>query len=205
MKDINLVIANNIKALRKANKLTQSELAEKINYSNKAVSRWESGEVIPDIITLNSICELFNIPLSKMFEEKLEKEKIKRSYKLKIGNKLAVSLLAVLLVWFLAIIAYVTILGTLNNSYWQLFIFAVPVSCIVGIIFSSIWGKARITFMLITTLIWSTLTSIYLIFVNENLWFIFLIGIPLQIGTLLWANISSNIKDKKSQTKEDNT
>jgi len=105
----------------------------------------------------------------------------------------------------LAIIAYVTILGTLNNSYWQLFIFAVPVSCIVGIIFSSIWGKARITFMLITTLIWSTLTSIYLIFVNENLWFIFLIGIPLQIGTLLWANISSNIKDKKSQTKEDNT
>ena len=53
MKDINLVIGTNIKELRKANKLTQYELAEKLNYSNKAISRWESGEVIPDVLTLN--------------------------------------------------------------------------------------------------------------------------------------------------------
>lgn len=203
MENINLIIGNNIKRLRKANKLTQSELAEKINYSNKAVSRWESGEVIPDIQTLNNICELFNMPLAKIFEENIESEKIKKKHNLKLGNKLAISLLAVLLVWFLATIAYVALLAFFSKSVWQIFMFAVPLSCIVGIIFNSIWGKASITFMLITTLIWSLLACIYLILAKYNLWFIFLIGIPLQIGVLLWANISSNINDKKNINKEE--
>lgn len=198
MDNINLVIGNNIKKLRKINNLTQTELAEKINYSNKAISRWESGEVCPDIQTLNNICELFNISISTIFNENIEIKKTKKTLKLKLGNKLAISLLAILLVWFIASITYVGFLVFNNLSLWQIFIFAVPLSCVVGIIFSSIWGKSSITFMLVTALVWSLLASSYLIFLELNLWFIFLIGIPLQIGVMLWANISSNMRDKKN-------
>ena len=59
--------------------------------------------------------------------------------------------------------------------------------------------------MLITSLIWSTIASISLIFVELNLWFIFLIGIPLQIAVLLWANITNNIKNKKLQANLENS
>ena len=136
MKDLNLIIGNNIKYLRKTNKLTQSELAEKLNYSNKAVSRWESGEVIPDVVTLNNICNLFNIPISNIFEENIESKKIKKTHfhSIKIGNRLTISLLAVLLVWFIATISYVVLLGVYNKSFWQIFIIAVPLSCIVAIV-----------------------------------------------------------------------
>ena len=150
MKDINLVIGTNIKELRKANKLTQYELAEKLNYSNKAISRWESGEVIPDVTTLNAICELFNIPLSQIFEPNVTNTKVKRNYKLQIGNKLAISLLAVLLVWFVAVIIFVNFQITSNQNVWQVFVWSVPISCIVGIVFNSIWGKPMFNFLIIT-------------------------------------------------------
>ena len=192
MENINLVIGNNIKTLRKANKLTQFELAEKLNYSNKAISRWESGEIIPDVLTLNKICEVFNIPLAKIFEENLSEKKATKSYRLQIGNKLAISLLGVLLVWFIATIGFVYSGIITGVYYWQLFVWAVPLSCVLGIIFNSIWGKKSLNFVFITILVWSLLTCIYLALFSYNIWPIFFIGIPMQAGIILWSNITLN-------------
>lgn len=197
MKDVNLVIGNNIKELRKANKLTQYELASRLNYSNKAISRWESGEVVPDIQTLNKLCEIFNIPLAKIFDENITTKKIRRTYKLQIGNKLTISLLAVLLVWFASTIAFVYIGLNTGRYIWQVFVWSIPASCVVGIVFNSIWGKASFNFILISILCWTSLTCVYLLFYDYHIWPIFLIGIPMQVGIVLWSNISSNNQKKQ--------
>ncbi len=194
MENVNLIIGNNIKELRKLNKMTQYDLAEKLNYSNKAVSRWESGEVIPDVQTLVNICEIFEIPISKIFEEKLQLENVKKEYKYRIGNKLAISLLSVLMVWLVATVCYVYSSITINRFLWQAFVWAVPASCVVGIVFNSIWGKKLYNFILISALIWSTLLSVYLQFLKYNLWLIFIVGIPMQVGVILWANIHKHPK-----------
>lgn len=198
MENINLVIGTNIKELRKANKLTQFELAEKLNYSNKAISRWESGEVIPDVLTLNKLCELFNIPLSQIFEENVTNSKVKKYYKFQIGNKLAISLLSVLFIWLAATISFVGINMTYGVSYWQFFIWAIPLSCIVGIVFNSIWGRAMFNYLLITILNWSSIASVYFTIENYSLWLLFLIGIPIQIAIILWSNITKNNISKKT-------
>lgn len=197
MKDINLVIGTNIKELRKANKLTQYELAEKLNYSNKAISRWESGEVIPDVLTLNKICDIFNIPLSQIFEENVTNNKVKKYYKMQIGNKLAISLLSVLFIWLAVTIVFVSVHITYNYPLWQLFVWAIPLSCIVGVVFNSIWGKPMFNYLLISILNWFTLVSIYLSIANYKLWLIFIIGIPVQIGIVLWSNITKNKLNKQ--------
>lgn len=197
MKNINLIIGNNIKELRKINKMTQNDLAEKLNYSNKAVSRWESGEVIPDVQTLNNICEVFEIPIENIFKEQLPTEKVKKEYKFRMGNKMAITLLSVLLVWLIATVTYVYSRITFNDNLWQVFIWAIPLSCIIGIVFNTIWGRKFFIFILISILIWSTLTSIYLQFIEYNMWLIFIIGIPMQIGVILWSNIHKHHKDKE--------
>ena len=69
MKNIREIVANNIVTLRKQNGYTQIELSEKINYSDKAISRWEKGEVLPDIETLDNLANIFDVPLSYMLEE----------------------------------------------------------------------------------------------------------------------------------------
>ena len=61
MEDLKVIFAQNLIALRKQMKLTQIELAEKINYSDKAVSKWERGESIPDVSVLMVIANLFNV------------------------------------------------------------------------------------------------------------------------------------------------
>ncbi|MBQ7884845.1 MAG: helix-turn-helix transcriptional regulator [Clostridia bacterium] len=194
MENINIVIGNNIKELRKIHKLTQNDLAEKLNYSNKAISRWESGEVIPDVNTLNKICDIFQIPISQIFESNLTKKQITKQYKFQIGNKLAISLLAVLMVWLTATVAYVYSVITFGDNIWQAFLWAIPISCIVGIVFNSIWGKKIINFIIISILVWSTLACVYITFLQYNMWLIFIIGVPIQIGIILWFNIHSRPK-----------
>lgn len=203
MENINLIIGNNIKELRKANKLTQFELAEKLNYSNKTVSRWESGEIIPDVETLNKICEIFNISISKIFEENAVTIKPEKIHKFQIGNKLTVSLLSVLLVWLIAVVVYVHTRVVFNLNLWQVFVWSVPASCIVGIVFNSLWGNKMFNYTIISVLNWSILASLYLTLLEYNLWLIFLIGIPVQIGIILWSNITrNNIIKKKNLNKK---
>ena len=62
MEDIKPIIAKNITALRQGAKLTQIELAERLNYSDKAVSKWERAESIPDITVLKTIADMFGDP-----------------------------------------------------------------------------------------------------------------------------------------------
>lgn len=52
--------------LRKKNNLTQDELAEKLYITRQAVSRWESGETIPNIETLKSLSKLFNVSINTL-------------------------------------------------------------------------------------------------------------------------------------------
>ena len=68
MKDIKQIIADNLVSLRKQNKLTQNELAEKLNYSDNTISRWEKAEITPSVETLVQISEIYNIPLESLFK-----------------------------------------------------------------------------------------------------------------------------------------
>ena len=63
MKDVKPIIAENLAALRKSRGLTQAELAERLDYSDKAVSRWEHGDTLPDMNVLCDLCEFYGITL----------------------------------------------------------------------------------------------------------------------------------------------
>ena len=58
-----------IKRLRESKKLTQSELAERLNVSDKTVSKWETGKGYPDITLLPSIADLFSISIDSLLQE----------------------------------------------------------------------------------------------------------------------------------------
>lgn len=198
MKNINEIIGNNIKELRKVNKMTQFDLAEKLNYSNKTISRWESGDIIPDVQTLNKLSELFEVPLSKMFEPDISiKYKLGRRYRIQIGNKLATSLLFVIGVWLLAIMVFIHYIQNYDTVVWQIFVWAVPLSSIVGLIFNTLWGKKSYNYLLLTLLNWSLITSLYLSLYNYTFWLLFLVGIPIQIGIILCYNIFKNKENQK--------
>lgn len=72
-----------LKMLRKEKKLTQEQLAEQLNVSRQAITKWETSDGIPDIDNLKQISKLFNISIDELVNQerdiKIEEEK-KYSY-----------------------------------------------------------------------------------------------------------------------------
>lgn len=192
MEDLNEIISENLVKLRKEKKWTQLELAEKLYYSNKAVSRWEKGEVLPDLETLNKLSELYDVELADLFKRYESREQISKLKFYRIGNKVTITLLSILAVWLVAVVVFVQGHVLFNLDLWQGFVWAVPASAIIAIIFNSIWGKKLWTLIFVSILIWSLLFCLYIQLYQYNIWMTFLIGIPLQIGVILWGNLKSH-------------
>ena len=201
-KNINKIIGKNLMTLRKDKKLTQVELAEIFNYSDKSISKWETGESLPSIEVLYELAKFYGTTLDSLTREDFE---IKKMEEKKVQDKLlpahlVITLLATSVAWLLATILFVCVKLTYSINYGIIFLWALPISCVVLLVFNSIWGRTYLTFAILSLLNWSLLTSIHvqvLITVGENIWPIYLLGIPLQIAIILW-----NILVQKPRTKK---
>jgi len=195
--DTKSIIANNIIELRKSKKWTQIELAEKLNYSDKAVSKWERAESLPDVTVLQQIASLFSVSVDYLLEEEHRKkaDQLSLESKRKKRNHIVITLLSTTLVFLIATIAFVVIgVFPVNIPMWMVYVYALPVACIVLIVFSAIWGKPVLNYVFISMLLWSLLLAIYLTFLDQNIWLIFLIGIPAEAIILLWTRLKIGYK-----------
>ena len=192
MEELKAAFAGNIAELRRVRGLTQTELAETINYSDKSVSKWERGESIPDAFTLKQIATYFGVTVDYLLEaEHKRKPSVAVSPHI-LKNRKIISLLSAMLVWLIATVLFVCFASTnVFSASWMVFVYALPVSLIVLLVFNAIWGKEKYNFLIISGLVWSALASIYLSLyqIANNFWLIFIIGIPAEIIIILWSNI----------------
>lgn len=184
MKSVKDVLVENLINLRKDSKLTQLELAEKVGYSDKAVSRWEHGEVMPDIDTLEKLAEVYNVPFTSLFTENLNAKK-EQAKNRRLGNKLIISLLAILSVWVAMLTSFILCKSILGVSLWQLFVLGAPISFLLSIIFSAIWGTRKQLFTCISLFCWTLIAYLHLQLISLNLWMLYIVGIPIQIMIFL--------------------
>lgn len=196
--DIKSIVAKNIAELRKSNSLTQIELSQKLNYSDKAVSKWERAESLPDVTVLKEIADLFCVTVDYLLEEQHDKQKAVSSSQVirqKKNNQVLITLISTSLVFLIATTVYVVLrLFSVELPIWMAYIYAIPVASVVLIVFNSIWGKRIWNFVFVTILVWTILLSMYLSIRAENMWLIFLIGIPAQVIILLWGRLKFRFK-----------
>lgn len=192
MNDLKKIIAENICCLRRDNGVTQLELAERLNYSDKAVSKWERGESYPDVATLKAIADMFCVTVDYLLQAEHTQEKNgHREYTRKQKrNRFLIAAISCVLVWLIATFVYTSIeIFSGMRGQWLAFVYAVPVTMIVILVFNSIWGRPRLNFVIISVLMWSVLATVCLTMLPLNLWLLFVVGIPGQIIILLWAGI----------------
>ena len=187
------IIAKNIATLRQASGLTQLELAEKLNYTDKAISKWERGDSIPDVTVLKLIADLFGVSLDYLLEadhsEKPAPIQENRGY-LRRNRKVATTL-SILLVWFVATLAYVVMDLVIPTQVvkWLPFLCAVPASAIVWLVFNSIWFNKRRNYLIISVLMWTGLATVVLLAAAWGYWpwKVLVLGIPGQIAIYVWS------------------
>ena len=195
MEDLKPVFAGNLTTLRKKKGWTQLELAERLNYSDKAVSKWERGESLPDVTILKQISELFEVTVDYLLVRDHESGTVPVS-KRKRRNRAMITGISAVTVWLIASIVYFS-LGFVQSVpawSWVVFLAAVPTCCIVLLVFSALWWGKRWLFTTVSVLIWSLLTCAFFTVyfaVGLNIWLIFVIGIPAQVIVFLWAGMKS--------------
>lgn len=192
-------IAANMAHYRKLNNMTQSELAERISYSDKSVSKWERAEGVPDIYVLTLLADLFGVSVNDLISENAPLPPPSASNVNK--NRVFVLLLSVVLVWFVATVTY-TVLQVFVPSLkgaWYSFIAAIPVSCILNVVFTSLWWGLRSRFLAVSALVWSIAAAVYIVFPLYNVYLIFAVGAVLQILIILWFILQKQLrKNEKS-------
>ena len=211
---LKLQIGHNIASYRKRAGLTQAGLAEKLNYSDKAVSKWERGESVPDVITLVQLSEQLGISVNDLLEDpnalpagepgNLEKAMTQVSEKAlkKKANKGIILKLSSLLVWFVALFLYVVVSSFELPYSWLPFFYAVPANAIVLLSLRSAWHDFRWNRAYISIIMWGCLMAFYvtfLVFFKVSVWRAFLLGIPGQIAILLWFRLFRPAKEEPAE------
>lgn len=196
-KDIKQIIAKNLANLRKNKKITQTELAEQFGYSDKAISKRENGDTLPDIQTLYQLCEFYNVTLDFLVSEQSFDEKIKYINHLNkrvIINNSLIELLYCSFVWILAVIIYVYLYTFSEINYWQIFIWAIPATTIVMLLFTKVWKQKLYTFIVRSLFFWTLVTACYIQFIEYNIWPLFFLMIPIQVALILTIAINDKLK-----------
>ncbi len=237
MQNLKPIIAKNISNLRQKKNMTQSDLADKLNYSDKAVSKWERSESIPDITVLKQIADLFEVTLDYLVSENnneasfdnvsnfSEVEKPSTSYEESYtgnnnqqsdDNSLAspknrfiylssplrkhgfITGISIILVWLIATLAFVVADIFTNDTifHWLSFVYAIPASAIVWLVFNSLWFNKRRNYFIISLLMWSSLLSIVLSLLpfGSKMLLILILGIPGQIIIYMWSNLKKKVE-----------
>lgn len=195
MQDVKVVFAQNLIFLRKQMKLTQLELAEKINYSDKAVSKWERGESIPDVTVLMTIASLFGVTLDFLVTEHAEPEIVaeQTSYAkaVKKRNRMLVAAITFFAIAALETVVFAilqSVIGGLGKNLLYCYVYPIPVAAIVAIVFTSLWARPSLRFWSVTLLIVSLILDAFLIpwqVAGTFFPWVFLIIIPAELVTML--------------------
>ena len=190
MDDLKTIIARNLADCRKAANLTQLQLAEKLNYSDKAVSKWERGESVPDITVLCELAKLYGVTLDYLGTDRGGKPpKTRKQVTREVRKRILITLICCGLVWLLATFVFSMLLmcGVENYRVWLVFVYAMPASGVILIVFSSLWAHKYCPAASVSFLVWTLALSIYLsVPMVQNIWLVFVIAVPLQLLTIFW-------------------
>ena len=184
------IVAKNLIELRKCKNMTQSELGERLSYSDKTISKWENGDSSPDLSALCKIASLYGITLDDLVQEGAVKkidEKAEEKESKQVYQRSVILGLSVAVVFLVAALVFVYILLNTDKAVWQLFVWAIPISCLLLLRYSikdGNWKRKRM--WILTILCWSLLLCTYLQLLEYQVWLIFIVGAPIQV--IIWLS-----------------
>ena len=201
LSELKLISASNIIKLRTGAGLTQAELGEKLNYSDKTISKWERGEAIPDAYVLTQMAEIFGVTVDYLLsshdaweppEQQEEKERKQEEHRYSVNMIIAISVLGV---WTMALTIFV-LLWLFDIILWETFIVALPVSILTYMVLICVFRRRRHLQFVIAAFVLSLFILLYFTLPMQKPWQLVLIAIPAEIIVFLSCNIRRRPRKK---------
>ena len=195
MEELNKIIGSNLTFLRKKAGLTQLEFGEKFSYSDKTVSKWEQGDVVPSVEVLKGIADYYGVSVDYILSEHNSEEDFKAIVKKtpNAANKITLIALVVTIIFAICVTIYVASiynLGTADlhsNRWWAVFLWAIPISfLVIAYMTKRIFHSRKWMLIYISCFVWTVLIAAFFSFLFDGVyWYLFFIGIPVQAAIIL--------------------
>ncbi len=184
MDELRTVIASNIIRLRTSAGMTQAELGEKLNYSDKSVSKWERAEAAPDIYVMKQLSDLFGVTIDSMTGGR-DALAPQNAQPFLPYRRSVITTLTVAAIWSVALLLFI-LFWILGDLHWIIFVYAVPISLIAVLVLNSVWYEGRHNMYIVLFLALSLIMTVYLTFLRYNWWQILLLSIPSAV--IVWLS-----------------
>jgi len=200
MEELNKVVAKNLIKYRNLEGFSQAELAKKINYSDKTISKWEKGDSLPDLAVLVKLTEIYKIDINEFLNDKTEEQEIVISKRFINKQHILISLLSVGLVEFLsAIVFFVLFMIDTTESYAYLsFVYSIPICALLMFIFSTIWWNNYVKTVFCSLMEWGIILAICFTFSISKIWILCVVGASFQIIIIMWFILRDIIYKRKN-------
>lgn len=188
MDEFKLIVASNLIRLRTSANMTQAELGEKINYSDKTVSKWERAESVPDTYALKQIADIFGVTVDFMLtshDDWSEDSVPERSRVPSFSMHDIIIVISLVGEAFAAFVVYV-IFWILEQhkvmNIWKIFVYTLPVMFVTWLVLNSIWKKGRHNGIIIALLVLSIIAVVYVALLSySNAWQLFIVAAAAEI------------------------
>ena len=200
MDELKAIFASNLIRLRTGAGMTQAELGEKLFYSDKAVSKWERAESMPDALVLKKLGAIFGVTVDALLNSNtawVSPEPDPRN-ETETYSRLSIILCCIAAIWTLCVVEFVLVWIIVGVIQWVVFVAAVPLSLIALLVFNSVWYRGRHNLYLVFLLVLSLVVLIYLLLLKYNLWQMFLVLAPAELVVILAFNIRKRGKTRHS-------
>lgn len=195
MEDMKLLVASKLIKLRQAAGMTQAELGEKLNYSDKTISKWERGESMPDVYVLSRIALIYGVTVDWLISQEepwQDPEERRREAERAAAPKFSstvVTMVAIAGIWTTAVLMFVILWLALDRPLWLIFATAVPISLITLLVLNSVWNHGRNNMILIMLLVACVIVLVYLFLLPLHAWQLFLLLLPAEVLVVLCFHI----------------
>ena len=199
------IIAKNLEFYRKKSNLSQLDLAKKLNYSNKNISKWENAETTPSVFVLKEIAKVYNIKVDDLLNENIFKEQKEHTNKAVLDGRkktmfrLAMLALANAIMFALATIA-IYVLGIIDLTIfnkWLIYLYLTPLSVLSILIYIRIIYK-YVSLLLTSLFGWLICVCVYVSLPQVvNISLIFVLGAAYQfmaIFIIIIVNLKLSVK-----------
>lgn len=203
--ELKRAIARNITACRKQKGWTQMELAEKINYSDKSVSKWERAEGLPDVVVLTTLAGLFGVTVNDLLSDEEPCAPAPEGKEHSLRTKVTVLLLSMGLVWLVSTVVFfilsVAAPDMKNTGY--AFIIALPVCAIVAVVFCCLWWGWLSRCTAVSALVWLCALCFNVFLQKENSVLIYAVAGVLQVLIILWYFLKTKPLERRADKSEE--
>ena len=201
MDELKAAFASNLIRLRTAAGMTQAELGEKLHYSDKAVSKWELAESVPDAYVLTELGRLFGVSVDALLSPNAQwAPPPTLRTETETYSRLFVLLSSIAAIWTLCMVEFVVVWTVLGAIQWIVFVAAVPLSLIALLVFNTVWFRGRGNMFIVMALVLSLVLLIYLMLLKYNIWQVFLILAPAELLVFLAFQIRRKALKTKDST-----